>query len=344
MSIFIQGVGVVSPAGWGVNSIRDALAKGASLPIAELARPGWKLPLPFRPVPAPVERPAYLSHSRLRRTSPISQFVVGAALEALGDDQPRLAEGSLRLGIIVCVMAGCVRYSRRFYEEVCRDPRTASPLVFPETVFNAPASHLAAVLGSGDVSYTLVGDPGMFLVGLALGASWLSAGHVEGCLVVGAEESDWLISDASRRFERRVVLAEGAGAVYLRASSAPGPAIALECVTDAHSFTPDRPRARAAAAMRAQLPQGAAPDLLCDGTRGQAQSDAAEEEAWAHWPGARLSVKRILGESWAAGSAWQCVAAADALRTGRHRSALVSVVGCNQQAIGLHLGMNPGDP
>src|SRR4029079_15259432 len=122
---------------------------------------------------------------RLRRSSPISHFVVGAALEALGTDAPAVSAGPLRLGIVLWGMSGCVNYSRRFYDEVLKDPATAIPLVFPETVFNAPASHLAALLGTTAVNYTLVGDPGTFLQGLALAADWLSAKRVDGCLVVG---------------------------------------------------------------------------------------------------------------------------------------------------------------
>ena len=70
-------------------------------------------------------------------------------------------------------MSGSVNYSRRFYDETLKDPATASPLVFPETVFNAPASHLAALLGTTAINYTLVGDPGTFLQGIALAADWL---------------------------------------------------------------------------------------------------------------------------------------------------------------------------
>ncbi len=96
----------------------------------------------------------------------------------------------MQLGIIVGVMAGNVTYSRRFYEEVLHNPATASPLIFPETVFNAPASHLAAFLGAKVIGYTLVGDDGTFLQGLALAAQWLADDKVDACVVIGAEETD----------------------------------------------------------------------------------------------------------------------------------------------------------
>jgi hypothetical protein len=373
-TIFVRGIGAVSPAGWGVLPMREALAKGEALPVKELARPGWTRSLWVRPVPPPSPRPNFLAHARLRRTSPITQYAVAAAFEALGDDAARVGSGSLKLGIILCVMTGCVNYSRRFYHETLEDPATASPLVFPETVFNAPASHLAALLGTTAINYTLVGDPGVFLQGLAIAGDWLLAGRVDGCLVVGAEEIDWLTADAYGLFARKIILSEGAGALYLRRSDppipgpsvernqrsgAPGPlpswegsgvgsapllagensthsAVQLHSVTESHLFVREQNRAQAAKWMRAEMPAGKPEHLLCDGTQGLRNLDAAELEVWRDWPGPRLSPKRVLGEGLAAASAWQCVAALDALRQGQHPAATVSVVGCNQQAIGAH--------
>ena len=44
--IFVAGLGAVSPAGWNVAALRDALDKGEPLPVQPLARPGWEKPLP----------------------------------------------------------------------------------------------------------------------------------------------------------------------------------------------------------------------------------------------------------------------------------------------------------
>jgi len=335
-NIFIDGIGAVSPAGWGVLPLREALAKGEPLPAKELARPGWARPLRVRSVPPPSPRPDFMTHPRLRRTSPITQYAVAAALEALGDDAARVRNGSLRLGIVLCVMTGCVNYSRRFYDETLKDPATASPLVFPETVFNAPASHLAALLGATALNYTLLGDPGPFLQGLALAADWLLSRRVDGCLVAGAEEIDWLTADAYRLFARKIILSDGAGAIYLRRQSHTAPSVRLHCISEPHLFSSKKQRAHAAQRMRAELPAGNPGHLLCDGIQNLPNIDAQEQEAWQDWPGARLSPRAILGEGLAAVSAWQCVAAIDALRQRQHPAASVSVVGCNEQAIGAH--------
>jgi 3-oxoacyl-(acyl-carrier-protein) synthase len=334
--VFVRGCGAVSPAGWGMAPLLEALGGAVTVPIKPLARPGWEEPLRVRQVPAPEPRPAFFSHGRLRRASPITQYVVAAALEALGGDAPAVAEGKLRLGIVLCVMSGCVNYSRRFYDETLRDPSTASPLVFPETVFNAPASHLAALLGAPGLNYTIVGDPGTFLQGVALAAQWLIAGEIDGCLVAGAEECDWLTADAFRLFSRSLALSDGAGALYLKPAPDGPIGVELGSITNPHLFTPRQNRGQAARSLRAELPAFSGTQLLVDGLQGVRRFDADEAAAWADWTGARLSPKLALGEGLMAAAAWQCIAAVDALRQDRYTAASVSVVGCNQQAIGAH--------
>ncbi len=315
-----------------MEPFRKAVAEGAALPVTDLARPG-KPDLRIRSVPTPSPRPAFAAHARLRRTSPIAHHAVGAALEALGADA--LAPGSKRgnLGIILCVMSGCVNYSRRFYDETLANPASASPVIFPETVFNSPASHLASMLGTTAINYTMVGDPGTVLQGVALAAEWLVSGKVDGCVVIGAEERDWLTAEAVNLFSRQAQASDGAGALYLRLEPRGKPAVELQAVTQSHLFCKHQPRVEAALRARAELTWNGHEQLLCDGLQGVPRLDRDEAAAWKDWPGTRLSIKKILGEGLMAAAAWQCVAAVDALRHRNCKAATVSVVGCNQQAI-----------
>lgn len=326
--VFVHGLGAVSPAGWGVPALDAALKKGEPLPVQNLSRPGWERSLGIRAVPPPPTPLDFLAHPRLRRASAITQYTVGVACEALGQDVARVQKGELRLGIIICHMPGCVTYSRRFYEEVLTNPATASPLLFPETVFNAPASHLSAYLNSPSVNYTLVGDNGTFLQGVALAADWLEIGLADACLVVGAEETDWIAAEAVRLFKRSMIYAGGAGALYLKKH--PSAEIELIAITDSLLFTEGRTPAEAARKMKAQLPDVAANELLCDNVNTD-ESDCA---------GKRLTPKKVLGESFVASAAWQCVAACDLLRQKEFAAANVSVLGANQQAIGARFGRN----
>jgi len=306
------------------------LKKGAPLPSQELSRPGWAKPLSVRAVPAPSARPAFLAHPRLRRAGAMAQHTVAAALEALGDDAARVQSGELRLGVIVCMMAGGVTYSRRFYEEVLRAPETASPLIFPETVFNAAASHLGAFLGSKGINYTLVGDDGTFLQSLALAADWLANDRADACVIVGTEEVDWIVADALRLFQPGTIYSGGAGALYLKKETPSS--VELAAVTDSLIFTLQQNRAAAASRMRAQLPSGSANELLCECPE--------NSSAWAGWPGQRLAPKTILGEAFVASAAWQCAFACHALQQKEFAAANVSIVGVNQQAIGARFISN----
>ena len=176
-----------------------AQKEGEPLPCQDIQRPGWDKPLAVHLVPAPpTSSNAFLASPAAAGRGEHAPHGWLGTLEALGNDAVRVQSGELRLGIIVCMMAGGVTYSRRFFEEVMKAPEMASPLIFPETVFNAPASHVGAYLGSKTINYTLVGDNGTFLQGLALGAGWLESGRTDACVVIGTEEVDWVVADALR--------------------------------------------------------------------------------------------------------------------------------------------------
>jgi len=330
--VFVHGLGAVSPAGWGLPALRASLENERPWPVQSLARPGWDKPLLVRVVPPPRVRPAFLAHPRLRRASPMTHYAVSAALEALGQDAGIIRSGDLRLGIVTCTLAGGISYSRRFYEEVLQNPATASPIIFPETVFNSCASHLAAYLGSSAIEYALVGDAGTFLQGLAVAAGWLDNGLADVCVVIGAEETDWTAADALRLFDSRAILASGAGALCLKAAPPAAAPVELAAVTDSFAATRTPGRREAARKMRAQLPVGAPDELLCAGERDNA--------AWNDWPGKRLTPIEILGEAFAAAAAWQCVAVCDAIQRSRCAAANVSITGPGWQAIAARF-VNP---
>jgi hypothetical protein len=339
--IRVTGWGAVSPAGWGVAPLRLACESPAPCPTTTLEHPGHTDPLLVRRVPAPSPRPAFMAHPRLRRSSAISIHAAAATLEALGPRLESVQNGRIRLGIIFTALTGCVGYSERFYREVLKDPATASPIVFPETVFNAPASHLATYLHSNAINYTLIGDPGSFLQAVALAGDWLLDERMDACVVVGAEELNWLVARAQGLFHSDMIVSEGAGALVLERSTDSREGIALECITQPALYTDRTPRQAAARQVRSAFGIGDASTLLFDSLTGVPAVDHAEASAWFDWKGPRMSVKPSLGESFAAGSAWQCVLAADHLSRKGHPSAIVNVVGCNQQAIAARFAWHP---
>lgn len=330
--IFVRGVGAVSPAGWGVGPLLKALRAGVPLPAQSLPGPANGRSYLARLVPPPAIRPTWLAHPRLRRASAISHFAMAAALEALGGKP-----SPTRLGIVTGTHAACIRYSERFYGEVLANPATASPMLFPETVINAPASHLAAFLGSTGVSYSVIGDQTAFVQALVVACQWLLDDRVDACLVLAMDEASWLAADALRNFSRELVASEGAGALLLAREPGESPAVAVERITDAHLYAGVTTKETAARAMRRQLPEGSSTEILVDARCGVKRVDRAEILAWSDWPGGHLSPRLALGEALSAATAWQFIAAHAALAAGTAEAAHISVVGGNQGAIGARL-------
>jgi hypothetical protein len=330
--LIVRGCGVVSPAGWGLAPFHQALTTKSEIPSKPITRPGSTHNCQGRAVPVPTPRPALLSHPRLRRASAISHYATAAAIEALGENLAAVQTGKERLGLVLCVTSGCVTYTRRFYDDVIKAPATASPLLFPETVFNAPASHIAAVLGTTSPSCTILGDQGTFLNGLGLAAEWLTSGIVDACVVVGAEELDWLRAYAIDLLDSKLVVSEGAGAICLTLSPNPSSGVEVGAISDPHLFIEGESRLGAISKARDQLGPLDAGAELFDGLQGSPKTDRDEAAVWADWTGPRCSPKLIFGEALMASSAWQCLAAIDAVSRGS-RTAVVSVAGCNEQAI-----------
>jgi hypothetical protein len=330
--VFVNGIGAVSPVGWSVEAMRNALDNGQVPANACVQRPGWTQPLACRRVPPPNPTPAIFANARLRRTTPITSFAAGAGLQAIAD--AKVDPKTNRIGIILCVLAGCVQFTRRFYHEAWTNPTTASPLVFAETVFNAPSSHVAAILPSSSINYTLLGDTSGFLEGLALAADWLEKDLVDGCVVMGAEEIDWPILDAFHLFSHSLVCSEGAGALYVSNRQSTEANVELAAITDPHFYSNRLQKTDAIRNVRSELAGVGASSWLCDSRIDCKHYDGPEDNAWRDWSNPRVSPKSVLGEGMMAGAAWQCVAAVDAIRQNRTTSALVSISGCLQQAVG----------
>ena len=218
LDLAIAGQGAVTPAGIGL----DALLEGRAVPVQVEAsgRPGQTWPV----LRVDLKAPAFAHwqpEPRLRRASPITFFLVEAAAQALGDTTP---EARAQTGLIVAYSAGCLTYSRRFYEQIVEQgQRSASPALFPETVFNSPVSHVATVLGLNGAAYALVGDEGAWVSALITASVWLKEGRVQQVLVLGAEEFDPLVLDAYRSArwlrQKGFLTSEGAAGILVRAAN-----------------------------------------------------------------------------------------------------------------------------
>jgi 3-oxoacyl-(acyl-carrier-protein) synthase len=375
MSLTIAGMGWVTPLGSAIDSVWQRLLAGEEAPATTISEEFTGRSYSVFRVPESALK--HIAHARLRRASAISRFAAAAGLSALESGglkiNPKNAE---RVALIFAISNAGVIYTRRFYRDIVnKGAESASPLLFPETVFNAPASHLAAILGVNGVTYTLVGDGAVGLAAIKMAEELMENQPLDYCLVVGTEEIDWLLCDAYRRWRllrvappiepygnqnRGMILSEGAGAILLAHDGR----INIERTHWGGYFN-----------RRAEA-ENLLNHILCD--LGQTEIDfvissangtfvdAAESRALQKLiPNALVyTAKPALGESVGAAGLWQVILAAEALdtrelppvlhadrnvsvRLSRSRTPIPNarraiVLGCglNQQAAGLRLAIH----
>jgi hypothetical protein len=228
--------------------------------------------------------------------------MLAAASQALGGLSLRGREQ--RLGIIVIVTNGCVSFTNRFFNELIDAPALPSPILFPETVFNAPTSHLAACLVADGPVTTLVGEANLICDALLMAEDWLHAGQIEECLIIGAEEADWLTSEAATYYHPDWIGSEGAGALLV---SLQGTGPRLTQIHGPYTYTTRQKRDEQLKQMISAVIQ---PSLWIDRCVGLPKLDAQEQQAFS--PDVpRLSPMSILGDSLGASAALQLVLAAE---------------------------------
>ena len=329
MSLRIAGAGWITPLGRGVKNVWERLLRGEEAVAQTISEALEKKKYPVFPVPSDALKDLP-PHSRLRRASAISRFAAAAGLDALADSGMKIdAEISNRMALVFAVSNGGVIYTKRFYHDVVTSgAQSASPLLFPETVFNAPASHLAAILGITGASYTLVGDGAVGILAIKMAADLMENETLDYCLVVGAEEADWLLCDAYHRWRllkskppiepfheppRGMILSEGAGAVLLAREGA----VEIDKIHPGANFSRREEASEQMTRILSDLAAAKA-EMIIASANGTFV-DLAERNAVLHeTPEAVVyAPKPALGESVGPSSIWQVIIAAQALRTKR---------------------------
>ena len=340
MSLAIVGMGWVTPLGNGVEPVWEQLLQGYEAATTRVSEEfGDRSYSAFRVPESALTNLA--PHPRLRRASLISRFAAAAGLEALQAAGVKLdSQSAERIALVFAISNGGVIYTKRFYRDIVETgAQSASPLLFPETVFNAPASHLAAILGITGATYTLVGDSAVGLLAIKMADDLMANEALDYCLVVGAEEADWLLCDAYRRWrllrltppvepfnekKRGMILSEGAGAVLLArlrlprrsaAEARDGP-VAIECAHPGMSYR-RRPEAEEVLKRILRDLSQVEIDFVISSANGTFIDHAECEALRQTIPDAFVyTVKPALGESVGAAGLWQVIAGTQALRSG----------------------------
>jgi 3-oxoacyl-(acyl-carrier-protein) synthase len=346
----ITGGGSISPFGAGVRALVDAVRAGrAAVSPGVSEGPGRSAPLVARVTDALGPGPfAALAWRRLDRCSRMAALAAAEALAATG---AATAGDRAEVGVILGTMTSGVEPLREFLTTLFREgPGAVSPMEFPRTVPNAPASQCSILLGLKGLNLTVCQMEASGLGAIAAAARLIRDGAAEAILAGGVDEAPAVVLEAWRRLRllagpggsgggpgrRRAGFVPGEGAYVLLLESAaraagrrarPWAEVAGSATVHgrgaAHAWpdSVDEPAAALSLAMERAGVSAAELGYVAASANGAARLDALEAEALRRVLGPaaeRVGVSRlkgVVGES-AAGAAAAALVGAIATRDG----------------------------
>lgn len=181
----ITGMGAVSPFGLGVEAIWSALQQGERRAVAlddEQSLFGLKV--------GALQLANLLGKRGLQYLRPSTQFLLGASLLAMRE--AALADGGADpdlLGITIgSNLAGLQSMANYDYTAITEGPHYVSPMDAPNTLANAPASHLAIRLKARVINTTIASGQCAGLDALGYAAKVVRDGRAHQIVAGGVEE------------------------------------------------------------------------------------------------------------------------------------------------------------
>ena len=213
--VVITGVGVVSPAGASRSELWRSYAEGTG---------SWRWEHGLRVSRANLDPAAFVPARQGRRLDRLSLYALAASRRALDDAKLDIgAHNGDRTGIILGTGLGPVESLEKFGTPVLDyGPGAANPAVFPNTVYNAAAGHVAMLLGTRGPTSTVTAAHAAGAAALCVAGDMLRAGRADALLCVAADALSPIalqVYAAIPLFRsqgaRLWVLAEGAVAIVL---------------------------------------------------------------------------------------------------------------------------------
>ena len=203
--VYLSGLGVVSPSGTALDGFWSALGSGAS---GGREAPFDTSSTRCRTVASVEDFKArdFIAPAKVRRMDLVSRFAVAAtrrSLEDAGFESPPADPD--RWGVVLGTSTAGAGPVREFLEPVLmQGPAGALPMVFPNTVGNAPASQVAIQLGFGGPNSTICQKEASGLAAIATAAGFVEEGRAD--VMVGGG-GDAVVESFFRVFDRLGVMA-----------------------------------------------------------------------------------------------------------------------------------------
>lgn len=304
-SVAVTGIGVIAPGATGVEDFERFLREGraAISPVerfdtTSLSAKQAALVRDFKPKD-------FIPPMKMRRMNHLSRLGVAAAKLALTDakfDSARTEPG--RRGIAMATAFGPVQTSVEYIDEyIAKGAALAPPQLFPESVANAPGSHIAIEHKFEGFNLTFTQRESSALAAITYAASRIVGGETDVALTGGIEEVNDILfgvldrlralapgDEVARPFDSLrsgVTMGEGSAALFLERA---------DLATDPYAFVTGYAIGRDASATLSDWGSGS--DAVA-ATMRRALEDAAisPREVSAVWASANGSIRGDLVEA-----------------------------------------------
>ncbi len=212
MQLVISGIGPLSPLGAGKDNFWRSLSSRHS-GINHISK--------FSSVSGAMggeinnnDIDGLIDDRKFRRAAEISKYALAAIKLAILDANSSF-EGKENTAIITAVTHGAMNYTQDYHESlITGGVEDISPILFSESVLNAPAGNASICYGVQGVVHTIVGGCTASLKAVMLASRILNEGAIEKAIVVSAEEVNELSFYCRGKFGESI-MSEGAGALLI---------------------------------------------------------------------------------------------------------------------------------
>ena len=204
----VTGIGLVSPLGNNIETFLDNLYNGTSgiKPITRFDTSRYRAKTAGELLDFDIMN--FTPLSKYRRLPRVSQYALAAALQAVSDAKLKINNAnSAKIGLFFGTCNGPSDSTEKIYSQLVDEgPKSVEPLLFQETVFNAPLSHISINLKiTGPCIAIPVGiASGGYAIKMAL--DYLQAGIIDVAIIGAADEHAEIVHDA---FESLNILSPG---------------------------------------------------------------------------------------------------------------------------------------
>lgn len=212
----ISGLGPLSPFGAGMETLWEALASGSSA-IRSLSR--------FSSISSAlggeitdIDLDDIIDNRSFRRAADVSKYALAAIQLALLDAGLDSAEGE-DSAIVTAVTHGAMNYTEAYHKSlVTGGVEDISPILFSDSVLNAPAGNASICYGIRGAVHTIVGGTAASIKAAIMACRLIQEDGINRAVVVSAEEINKLSFYCRKRFGDSE-MSEGAGVFLIEDAS-----------------------------------------------------------------------------------------------------------------------------